>query len=736
MALSGAHTFICAVPDDPVSQAAGMVLPSHWNATIPLSGVASAAQGGTGSQFFGVTGPLALRAFTFPDADAAITYGAGSTTDKAIVRMDGTGGSKIQGYTSNTPTISDAGAASFPGGLTAATLTGSNLTSGAIPLAGTAGLLGDSLLTYSAVSTGPGFPGAGGSSVAHPSFMLGAAGTAPGINGSYTHTGDTSFRWLEFDLTITPTISQTNTGASNTAIKYRNLSTGANTLTGQTGTDSITFHGGTGTSAYVVGLSSTFGATSSGTVTNAVGVGSIWRATTLTTAPTFGNVYYFEAGYDGTPLNATISGNLYGYFVGGDGSGNGGLNIASPNSVTLTGDRAALFVGTMSGTPGGVDRAVDSRATQLSSWLGGHRVSHAAPPSFSNAIGTAINTLISGAVSLSAVASTQAVIGDAQFAMTTGTPGAFNLYGVSGISMIGSTDDRTHNAATLIEGGVFTAEYKGTGAGPNVVGSHSTANKTGAGTLATMTGSQSALSVTSNGGNVTTAVGYNLLWGFAATGALTVSAAKGLSIPRPTGGANTTFTQITGVEIANMTPATSAAISNPGIALTIASQTGAGSFALKQVGTVSANNLIFLGAKITTYANITTQGSGVPAIYGENISATKTADFTALTYTPPSAVGRYLVGATITTDANTNTGTIALTVDYVDSAGTTHTADIIPLTKADGTVVTSATAASKEFTGIRCLSVNNAGSNIVIKADATNTVSYTIAPFCIQIGDA
>lgn len=113
----------------------------------------------------------------------------------------------------------------------------------------------------------------------------------------------------------------------------------------------------------------------------------------------------------------------------------------------------------------------------------------------------------------------------------------------------------------------------------------------------------------------------------------------------------------------------------------------------------------------------------------ENISSTQTANFTALSYTPPATAGRYEASAVITTTSATNTGTVQLTLDYVDSQGTVHTADVIPLCDASGSIATTKTGASKEFHSLPWkISINNAATAIVLKVVITGTVSYTISP--------
>lgn len=133
-----------------------------------------------------------------------------------------------------------------------------------------------------------------------------------------------------------------------------------------------------------------------------------------------------------------------------------------------------------------------------------------------------------------------------------------------------------------------------------------------------------------------------------------------------------------------------------------------------------------------------TKGTGLGPIYAESISTTKTANFTAATYTPPSTAGRYRVSAVLTTTSATNTGTLSVTVDYVDSQGITHTADVLPGQTSTGSwdndgVVNS--VASKEFMfGPRNITINNSGGNIVLKVVITGTVSYTVSPLIEQLG--
>lgn len=147
-----------------------------------------------------------------------------------------------------------------------------------------------------------------------------------------------------------------------------------------------------------------------------------------------------------------------------------------------------------------------------------------------------------------------------------------------------------------------------------------------------------------------------------------------------------------------------------------------------------------LAGKFTTYNNITTAGTGLPIITGESgVSATKTADFTALSYTPPATAGRYRVEQVITTTSGTNTGSFQCTVDYVDSQGTTHTADLMPMVNQTGlwaTALPVVAGASKEWhCGPTYITINNSATAIVLKVDVTTgTVNYTVAASVEQLG--
>ena len=77
MALSG--TVEHATASDGTFSAAGALAWDGTGAhTVTLSGIASAAQGGTGIAYFTAAGPTVARTYTFPDADATILYSGGA----------------------------------------------------------------------------------------------------------------------------------------------------------------------------------------------------------------------------------------------------------------------------------------------------------------------------------------------------------------------------------------------------------------------------------------------------------------------------------------------------------------------------------------------------------------------------------------------------------------------------------------------------------------------------------
>lgn len=247
-------------------------------------------------------------------------------------------------------------------------------------------------------------------------------------------------------------------------------------------------------------------------------------------------------------------------------------------------------------------------------------------------------------------------------------------------------------------------------------------------------------SFNSNGSNpsgFTAANDFSILHGNVYTAAagntLTITARGGLKYDAYTTSGSGT------VVVTDDTAVTCGALGVPGTqaaCIKSAIQADAKRYFLKDTGGAQSS----LAGKFTTYNNITTAGTGLPIITGESgVSATKTADFTALSYTPPATAGRYRVEQVITTTSGTNTGSFQCTVDYVDSQGTTHTADLMPMVNQTGlwaTALPVVAGASKEWhCGPTYITINNSATAIVLKVDVTTgTVNYTVAASVEQLG--
>lgn len=273
-------------------------------------------------------------------------------------------------------------------------------------------------------------------------------------------------------------------------------------------------------------------------------------------------------------------------------------------------------------------------------------------------------------------------------------PAAFNA-----ILAIKSTDTATYGVGGTAQGGSYQAQYDGSGSQTNLYAIGTVAGVGGTGAVAVLSAGNFACT------NVTGA----------SSGTTTLSAT--ILARRPTSISGRVTTTQVGVDIENQTAATAPA----GTVI-----------ALRTQGTA---DLISFGSKFTTYNNIATEGLGVPGVFkAPAISATKTANFTVLSYTPPATAGVYRIDGVITTTSSTNSGTVQFTVDYVDSQGTTHTADVVALQDAAGVIATTKTGASKEFHAVSYyLSINNAATAIVLKVVITGTVSYTVAGSVEQV---
>lgn len=222
-----------------------------------------------------------------------------------------------------------------------------------------------------------------------------------------------------------------------------------------------------------------------------------------------------------------------------------------------------------------------------------------------------------------------------------------------------------------------------------------------------------------------------------ASASQTFTDAFNMYLTPPVAGSNAIFTRGHTLGIVDATSAASSITGGLVVSAavgTTATSTGIGNGNINTGGTLTVGGTSTLTgavtqtAKTATYNNVATAGWGLPALYAAPaISATKTANFTAITFAPAAAAGVYRIDGVITTTSATNTGTVQFTVDYVDSQGTTHTADVIPLLDAAGTVAATKTGASKEFMMIsRMITVNNSATNILVKVVITGTVSYTV----------
>lgn len=307
-----------STPADGTFSAAGALA---WNAahTATVSGVASSSQGGTGSAFFAVAGPSVLRTYTFPDANATMAYGA--ITDLTV-----------------------------PMGNNAASAT--------------PGQLQDSLLTYSATYTG-----VNNDKVAHPSF----AATGAGFTASQTRTATTNggFACGQFIVNVSPTANQTGTD-STAALQISCIIPGSATkdVVFMTGLDSFNFVNAAVNLVASVAVSG-WSALQAGATASAGMIGGVFTANqTHASATSAQNAGIVVDMTNGVTVRGSI-GTLY------------GINISDVNfgSATVTGDRAAIRIAAMTGTPGGVDYAIFSEATQISQLYGSLALGHASTTS-------------------------------------------------------------------------------------------------------------------------------------------------------------------------------------------------------------------------------------------------------------------------------------------------------------------------------------------------------------------
>lgn len=594
----------------------------------------------------------------------------------------------------------------------------SSLSAGTLPVINSGGTAFiDSLLTYDAAYTGP-----LGVGEAHPSFIY----TGAGFSGSYTRTSNTgNLRISDWVTDINPSTNQA-AGVSNTYLKFlhRITSTATKNVGTMTGLDMIVKNaasgitiGGAMTGASMI-VSDDGGSTfTSGMLGYVTGVGPTHASSST------GSDCVAYAAFNGTAhvgnLAGTIGGNYYAFEV---------INWDCPAALSVTGNRAGLYLGTMStaGTVTGKDRAILSDATQASEFVGSIGIGTAGAPttkldvlqsssfgSFTGTLGAAADAVgyfRSAPTSPSTNTFLAPLSSDNQVTLTSNPASAWVPLGaILGVT-ITSSDTAVYPSGSVAEGVIGAAQYNGTGSIPSVIAISASAGRN------------------NTGGVGTAMVCYdaNSIQGTSATSG-TVAQLTYWRGNRPTGRAGMTYANITCLHVPDMMPSNTPTMTNPPVGINIANQTGTGAFALKQVGTTAANNLIFWGSKFSTYANISLEGHGVPAIYKSGLTSTiNTATTTTIaSYTPPATAGRYRVQGGFSTDSNTNNGTAKLTVDYVDAQGTTHTADIISMEDAAGAkAATTTVAASKEYHGGPwIITINNSATAIVLKMVTTATIS-------------
>lgn len=582
------------------------------------------------------------------------------------------------------------------GTIAGASLSLSSLTSGRVTFAGTAGLLQD----FSTITYDPAYAGQFGGDLALPTLLLNQQ-----IALDYTRTSATGKIPVSyFNLRIAP-VSDIAGGVQSTGFKV-----GVNTLAGEThnvgsweGIDDYLGHNGSGSYTTLIALSGwaeTLNATATGT--SIIGVQG--TASQSGASATVTNLISILA--DPTSSVRTNQGtatNFQGVRI---------IDMDITAGFTVT-NRQAIQIDAMSGAAGTLDFAIRSAATQPSYFTGSIGVG-ASPTSpfavtgtglgtYTEAGGTTVSADISSRTTVTAKSANAILTADAHEVVSNATTiaaGTYSIAGVYGHATITGTDSAAYPTGNTLTGGIFNGDYKGSGTIPVVLGLSASAIRNSfagtGGTVDRLAGVQSAVFQLENSGTTALAAAFYAV--------------------RPLGTASGTITLQAGLYLERQDPA---------------SGTTTASYGIYQAGTEGN----FLGGKFTTYNNIATAGLGVPTIYSAPaISATKAANFTAYTYTPPAAAGVYRVSGVLTTTSATNTGTVQLTVDYVDSQGTVHTGDIIPLMDAAGSIATTKTGASKEYHGVDyVITINNAATAIVLKAVITGTVAYTVTGAVEQI---
>lgn len=306
-------------------------------------------------------------------------FGPSSSTDNTIARYDGTTGKTIQGYSSNSPTISDAGVFTIPDLAAASGL--SNLI-----FSSDTGLLAP----ISSILYNPAYQGPGSDEPARAILVFNKGLT---LNPTYTHT-TLSTEGFYSNVTYTPTADATSGNMRSLFASVH--ATGSNAAYIITAVDAFSqIDSG---QAYLTAIGGTFVATvaaaSTSTSGGIIGVqASAIQQHASASTPTIISVSADPTNGGTRTLLGTITGAYYGIRVTG----------MSTASAAAVGSRAGLYINTMAGTVTGTDYGIFVEATQTNKLTGplslGKGSNNAGTIAFNNATNNNILNLTTGVTS-------------------------------------------------------------------------------------------------------------------------------------------------------------------------------------------------------------------------------------------------------------------------------------------------------------------------------------------------
>lgn len=551
-------------------------------------------------------------------------------------------------------------------------LTLSSLTSGAMPIASTAGLLIDSTLGYNAtlVNSAPGV------SNSIPSLF---SGTRTSLTGS--------FPWFKSFVTVTP--GQNNLGAlvNQTAIQARASKTGSFSWDYITGADLYASNDGTGRISSVNGMDA-FSENKAAGIVDAL-IGGIFEVANLhaSAVSTLMAAITVDPRNNGATTQLGTSVDYFAFRVP-----DAAMDLGSMANT----NRYELYLGTMAGTPSGLDYAIRVAATQPS-YLSGSLGVGVTPTTKLHVSGTG-----AGLFTLSTGGTYSGDFGGVSSftAKATGTLGAMGF--------AWETIDTSASIAAgaySVGGGSFTARIA------NAVIYPATSSLIG------LTGS--CLYAGATGGSIDSVIGL--------VGLATHSASAG------TGGViNTLIVGVEGLVVhlentgttplsASLYAATPITVS--GVTITVHAGVYIPSQKTTQITTgygiyQTGTDGNFFGGKFTTYGNVTTAGWGVPGIYAHALSPGNTAaNASVATYTVGAADGTFDVsGYVYITTATTHSFTV--TCAYTDPAGNARVLTL-PFTQLAGVPLTTIT----NVTGVGPYE----GVVLTIRCKASTTITFATA---------